>query len=236
MVWNDDTNRKYVSEKADITFKKDTETHFSMDYFLEDVLPGEYTATLLYEAWWEEGPYNWYYVPSMAKHITVVEAPAAPDIEISSVSCENWLPGFLSQDDVLKMRATVLNTGETNNVYTRIRIWDMNMEPVAASDFVSKRFKSGEETIVNLEMPLTDIPVGKYLATIQYFDAWSEEAYWIYFEDELVTIEVCFEGTGIDAIKHDKETDLPVFDLNGRRLGKPRKGINIIGGKKVFKK
>jgi hypothetical protein len=134
------------------------------------------------------------------------------------------------------MRATVLNTGETNNVYTRIRIWDMNMVPVAASDFVSKRFKSGEETIVNLEMPLTDIPVGKYLATIQYFDAWSEEAYWIYFEDELVTIEVCFEGTGIDAIKHDKETDLPVFDLNGRRLDKPRKGINIIGGKKVFKK
>ena len=236
MVWNDDTNRKYVSEKADITFKKDTETHFSMDYFLEDVLPGEYIATLLYEAWWEEGPYNWYYVPSMAKHITVVEAPAAPDIEISSVSCENWLPGFLSQDDVLKMSAIVLNTGETNNVYTRIRIWDMNMVPVAASDFVSKRFKSGEETIVNLEMPLTDIPVGKYLATIQYFDAWSEEAYWIYFEDEIVTIEVCFEGTDIDAIKHDKETDLPVFDLNGRQLDKPRKGINIIGGKKVFKK
>ena len=85
-----------------------------------------------------------------------------------------------------------------------------------------------------MEMPLTDIPVGKYYATIQYFDAWSDEVYWIYFEDELVPIEVCFESTGIKAIKPDKETDLPVFDLNGRRLDKPRKGINIIGGKKVL--
>ena len=236
MIWNDDTNRKYVSEKVDITYKKDTETPIDMEYFLEDVLPGEYIATLLYEAWWEEGPSNWYYVPSMVKHITVVDAPSAPEITISSVSCQNWFPDFLSQDDVLELRATVLNTGATNNVYTRIRIWDMNMEPVAASNFEIKQFKSGEETIVDMQMPLTNIPVGQYLVTIQYYDRWSDEAYWIYFEDELVIIEVYFEGTDIKGIKPDDETELPIYDLKGQRLNKPRKGLNIIGGKKVYVK
>ena len=236
MIWNDDTNRKYVSEKVDITYKKDTETPIDMEYYLEDVLPGEYIATLLYEAWWEEGPSNWYYVPSMAKHITVVDAPSSPEITISSVSCQNWFPDFLSQDDVLEMRATVLNTGATNNVYTRIRLWDMNMEPVAASDFEIKQFKSGEETIVDMQMPMTNIPVGRYFATIQYYDRWSDEAYWIYFEDEIVIIEVYFEGTAIEGIKPDDETELPIYDLKGQRLSKPRKGLNIIGGKKVYVK
>ena len=112
----------------------------------------------------------------------------------------------------------------------------MNMEPVAASNFEIKQFKSGEETIVDMQMPLTNIPVGQYLVTIQYYDRWSDEAYWIYFEDELVIIEVYFEGTDIKGIKPDDETELPIYDLKGQRLNKPHKGLNIIGGKKVYVK
>ena len=40
--------------------------------------------------------------------------------------------------------------------------------------------------------------------------------------------------TGIASVTSDKETiNAPIYDLNGRRLTEPQKGINIIGGKKV---
>ena len=45
------------------------------------------------------------------------------------------------------------------------------------------------------------------------------------------------EGTpiGITSVTSDKETlNAPIYDLNGRRLTEPQKGINIIGGKKVL--
>ena len=43
--------------------------------------------------------------------------------------------------------------------------------------------------------------------------------------------------TGVTNITLDKETtNAPIYDLNGRRLTEPQKGINIIGGKKVVVK
>ena len=45
------------------------------------------------------------------------------------------------------------------------------------------------------------------------------------------------EGTPTDitSVTSDKEnTNAPIYDLNGRRLTEPQKGINIIGGKKVL--
>ena len=44
------------------------------------------------------------------------------------------------------------------------------------------------------------------------------------------------EPSGIQVITLDKDTNSPFFDLNGRRLESPQKGINIIGGKKVVVK
>ena len=42
--------------------------------------------------------------------------------------------------------------------------------------------------------------------------------------------------TGITSVTSDKETlNVPIYDLNGRRLTEPQKGINIIGGKKILK-
>jgi len=41
--------------------------------------------------------------------------------------------------------------------------------------------------------------------------------------------------TGITSVTSEKETpNAPIYDLNGRRLTEPQKGINIIGGKKVL--
>ena len=41
--------------------------------------------------------------------------------------------------------------------------------------------------------------------------------------------------TGITSVTSEKETpNAPIYDLNGRRLTEPQKGINIIGGKKIL--
>ncbi len=44
------------------------------------------------------------------------------------------------------------------------------------------------------------------------------------------------DPSGIQGIMLDKKVNVPIYDLNGRRLTEPQKGINIIGGKKVFVK
>ena len=42
------------------------------------------------------------------------------------------------------------------------------------------------------------------------------------------------DPSGIQGIMLDKKVNSPIYDLNGRRLTEPQKGINIIGGKKVL--
>lgn len=44
-----------------------------------------------------------------------------------------------------------------------------------------------------------------------------------------------FDPTGIQNITTEKKTNAQIYDLNGRMLKEPQKGINIIDGKKVLK-
>ena len=55
--------------------------------------------------------------------------------------------------------------------------------------------------------------------------------YWKNFKN---IVEI--DPSGIQTITLDKEINTPVYDLNGRRLNEPSKGINIIGRKKVVVK
>ena len=108
------------------------------------------------------------------------------------------------------------------------------MEGVAYSESVTRKFQSGTETSFRMEFSLKNIPEGTYKATIQYLDSWSQNA-WIYNPDCLIDIKVA-RGTAIIGVENDEDKNAPVFDLNGRRLDKPRKGIIIVGGKKVLVK
>jgi Leucine-rich repeat (LRR) protein len=44
------------------------------------------------------------------------------------------------------------------------------------------------------------------------------------------------DPSGIQSVTLGKDTNTPIYDLNGTRLESPKKGINIIGGKKVVVK
>ena len=60
---------------------------------------------------------------------------------------------------------------------------------------------------------------------------------WYEADDDWNNFRNIVEGTptGITRVTSDKETpNAPIYDLNGRRLTEPKKGINIIEGKKVL--
>lgn len=44
------------------------------------------------------------------------------------------------------------------------------------------------------------------------------------------------DPSGVQNITLDKSTNAPIYDMNGRKLKEPSKGINIIGGKKYLVK
>ena len=53
---------------------------------------------------------------------------------------------------------------------------------------------------------------------------------------ERIHVTACMEDpTAIREVKGSDGSDVPVYNLSGQRLGTVRKGINIIGGKKVLK-
>ena len=55
--------------------------------------------------------------------------------------------------------------------------------------------------------------------------------YWKNFKN---IVEI--DPSGVQTITLDKDINGPIYDLNGRRLNEPSKGINIIGRKKVVVK
>ena len=59
---------------------------------------------------------------------------------------------------------------------------------------------------------------------------------WKHVEGEYPYIKAINEATAIDKVKVDKTQGGAVYNLSGQRLTAPRKGINIIGGKKVVVK
>ena len=55
-------------------------------------------------------------------------------------------------------------------------------------------------------------------------------------EKEIKPADVVFTPTGIHGITIDSPSGVPVYTLSGQRLVAPKKGVNIIGGKKVIVK
>ena len=61
-------------------------------------------------------------------------------------------------------------------------------------------------------------------------DAYKAAEPWRHFKNIVEYID----PSGIQDVTLDKNTNTPVYDLNGRRMTAPAKGINLIGGKKVL--
>ena len=63
-------------------------------------------------------------------------------------------------------------------------------------------------------------------------EAYKEAEPWKNFKNIVEYID----PSGIRGFTLDKDANVPVYDLNGRRLTEPTKGFNIIGGKKAIVK
>jgi len=83
---------------------------------------------------------------------------------------------------------------------------------------------------------LSDESEGNVCTTIQV-NAAKEKGWNVYAY--LNNVQQAYEGSapvGIQSMKIVTKNDAPIFDLNGKRLSEPQKGINIIGGKKILMK
>ena len=84
----------------------------------------------------------------------------------------------------------------------------------------SNAFQDSYVEYATLHVPATSI------------EAYKEAEPWKNFKNIVEYVD----PSGIQDIKLDKDTNIPVYDINGIRLKVPAKGINIIGGKKIVVK
>ena len=88
---------------------------------------------------------------------------------------------------------------------------------------------------LNLAPPqIEESTFSSYSATLQVPSdsktAYQNAEYWKNFTN---IVEI--DPSAVQSIIMDNDSNTPVYDLTGRRLNVPRKGINIIGVKKVLK-
>lgn len=76
---------------------------------------------------------------------------------------------------------------------------------------------NGNYPIILKNIKLTETDISKYYETAEV----------------QTTLTVVNKALGVNSIVNGNSSDAPIFNTSGQRLFAPRKGINIIGGKKV---
>ena len=128
-------------------------------------------------------------------------------------------------------------------------VFPMNLESLASNAFVG----CNSLTTVTMHKNVKNIGSDAFdncsqLATVFYLGTQDE---WLSIDigtpnNELLGANIIFVGdpydmkfaqvTGIDQIMNNGQNNATIFTLDGKRVNKPQKGINIIGGKKVVVK
>lgn len=93
----------------------------------------------------------------------------------------------------------------------------------------SLTWKSDDETVVRVDATgvLTGVAEGLALVTVKTANGLTSNA---------CKVKVEQDPSGISDVQVGVKANFPVYTLSGQRLAAPRKGINIIGGKKVVVK
>ena len=121
--------------------------------------------------------------------VMVESTPTNPDIYITSIQSGNADLTSLTQNDKLSLTATFMNYGATATVSTRLWILDEDMLTVAYSNTQTSTFYGNSLTTVSMDYALTDIPAGRYFASILYYDEWEMNT-WLYTPKYLVEIDI----------------------------------------------
>ena len=121
--------------------------------------------------------------------VTVESTPTNPDIYITSILSGNADLTSLTQKDKLSLTATFMNYGATATVSTRLWVFDKDMQTVVYSNTQTSTFYGNSLTTVSMDYALTDIPAGRYFASILYYDEWEMNT-WLYTPKYLVEIDI----------------------------------------------
>lgn len=232
-IWDQDMNPVAYSDSQSKEFKANSQTTVSFEYSLSDISPGNYIATIQYYDHWDKG--RWIYDKEHIINFSVTEKMEDPDLEFVSVAAINTNLDQLAQNDTLKFTATFRNSGGPAIITTGLLLLDKDTMIVYDLDMIEKEFPQNEEVTIEYSGSLNDIIEGDYLASVFFYHHWGTEddQGWWYQDDSLKEITVTNQ-TDIPQLVKEGYLDKHIYDINGRRLSALRKGINIIGGKKVL--
>lgn len=233
-IWNQDMSPVAYSESQSNEFKANKQTTVKHEYSLLNIPLGNYFATIQFYDHWDSK--KWKYYNNRLINFNVTEESEKPDLHFVSVNAINTNLNQLAKDDVLRFSATFKNTGGTATIKTGLLLLDKNTKNIVYKlDVLEKNFPKDEEMTIEYSGSLDGVVAGDYLASVLYYNDWGKEddKGWYYNMYSLKEITVT-NFTDIPQIEKEKYQDKKFYDIYGRRLSVPRKGINIIGGKKIL--
>ncbi len=167
-------------------FKSNSQTTVKHELALSGIPEGTYYAAILYYNGWDTK--KWTYSSSNLVNFTV-KSTETPIITITSVTSSNSNLDNLTQNDVLKLQATFQNTGKTANIKTALNLYNEVQRDLYFNESV-REFPKNKSVTIEHEIPLTDIPEGKYEATVVYYKDWGDKPGWYYFSSKVLNITV----------------------------------------------
>lgn len=101
---------------------------------------------------------------------------------------------------------------------------------IRIGDLYCIRGIANNQSKISCDIPFMTIllPIGEYDIPIEYKNVVTDE--WVTMEGSpsYLHLRVIDSSTGIDSIKADERQTTKYYDINGRRLTKPSKGLNIV--------
>ena len=145
---------------------------------------------------------------------------------LTSLSCNN---NQLTTLDVSK-----------NKVLTTLSIYKNNIKGTAMDNLISGLPQNTTGEVHRFRVVDQDIASETNICTVTQVAAAKAKGWTPCYYDSTTKKYVDYEGsdagTGIEALSSPDSLNAPVYSLSGQRLTAPKKGINIIGGKKVVVK
>jgi hypothetical protein len=116
---------------------------------------------------------------------------------------------------------------------------DVTSDPATESEYLTGVFESTAAPVGNYVLQTQDGEQAFYKVAVDKQPTISAyRAYLTVPSSEEAALRISFNGTttGVEAVKALTEGNAEIYDLNGRKLNKLQKGINIVNGVKVFVK
>ena len=130
--------------------------------------------------------------------------PTKPQMTMVATTYEPTNLKKVTKYDVIQFDATIKNTGTSRKIRTCLGIWnDSRMIAYGTED--TRTFTTNASHKIHYEVPLTFIPEGKYKIGVMFFDDWSGDDWWKYFNKEVYELTInATDGIPVNSISMNR--------------------------------